>query len=249
MPHQQNNLTMDSSRFLLRENQLRNCIGKWMRTNRSKTEMLELCLDHFYGDQPKLLAWSLDIVDGDTRDLVISRIICDSKVTPAHAETIYDQIQSTIALSRKLVEQGSAPPAVPVAPQTGFQRPQVAPAGVAQLGYSEQPEFTIVNRPSSISACALLLLLSAALTATFVIGHFEGSKAIVQQAGAAGVFFGIALTAVCGWGYWTMKRWAVLLYALEPIVRLWMGMSHMLIAIPVLIVFVGFMNFREMTWK
>lgn len=241
----------DPGRFLQKEKQLRNYhIRNWLQMNRSKKEMLELSLNYFYGEQPKLLRWSLDIIDGDPKGLVVATIIRESKANVAQAEMIYEQLQSTVGLCRSLVEEISRnAPLSDTASQRLLQE-RVARAGVARIGYgtTTAPSIVIVNRPVLISACAVLLFLSAALTTLFVLGDFPGMKQF-QSFGKSVIYIVIAYTGLSGWGYWNMKRWAVLLYSVEPVARFFLGFPHVLIAMPLLIAAFGWMHFKDMTWK
>ena len=238
----------DPNRLLQKEKQLRNYhVRNWLQMNRSKKEMLELSLNYFYGEQPKLLRWSLDIIDGDPKGLVVASIIRESKSNAAQADVIYEQLQSTIGLCRTLVEDAARNSNLTDTASRRMIQEQVARAGIARQGYA--PAVIIINRPTLISACAVLLFLSAALTALFVIGNFPGMVKFQEAAGKPGLFVAIAYTALCGWGYWNMKKWAVLIYCLEPIARLFMGLPHVLIAVPMLIAAFGLMHLKEMTWK
>ena len=208
-------------------------------------------MNHFYADRPKLLGWSLDIIDGDPKGLVLATIIREAKANAAQAEILYEQLQNTIALSRALVEEVTWNPEISPDESKRALQDRVARAGVAPLGYSSAPatEIVIVNRPMIISICSVLLFLSAALTTLFMVADMPGSEQIRKLVGTPGLCFTIIFTAVCGWGYWNMKRWGVLLYAIEPLVRFFLGMPNSLVAIPLLIVVFGLLHFKEMTWN
>ena len=204
---------------------------------------MELCLDHFYSDQPKLLGWSLNMVDGDPKGLVIATIVRETRLNAMQADIVYQQLENTLNLSRRLVHEVSRDPGLN--PQAAANALHARFANVPTPGQS----FIIVNRPTSISVCAILLFMSIALSAVFLIGNFEGVMQLKKLMGAPGIIVSLGFTLVCGWGYWNMKRWAVLLYAVEPILRLILGVPHALIALPLLIVAIGFVNFSEMTWN
>jgi hypothetical protein len=183
------------------------------------------------------------MIDGDTKGLVIATIVRETRLNAAQAEVVFQQLESTLNLSRRLVEEafrnaGSNSQAAAYALHARF-------ANVPTPGQS----FIIVNRPTSISICAILLFMSVALSAVFLLGNFEGALQVKKLMGTAGIIGSLGFTLVCGWGYWNMKRWAVLLYAVEPILRFVLGVPHALIALPLLIVAIGFINFGEMTWK
>jgi len=204
---------------------------------------MELCLNHFYSDQPKLLGWSLDMIDGDPKGLVVATIVRESKLHAGQAGMVYDQLENTLQLSRKLVDEVSRNSGL--SPQDAARALHARVMNVTSPGQS----FIIVNRPTSVSICAILLFMSVALTAVFLIGNFEGAAHLKQWLGTPGILVSLSFTLLCGWGYWNMKRWAVLLYAMEPIARLWLGVPQPLIAVPLLIVAFGMINFSEMTWK
>ena len=240
----------DPARFVQKERQLRNFhIRNWLQMNRSSKELLELSLNHFYGEHPKLLRWSLDIIDGDPKGLIVAAIVRESNANAAQADIIFEQIQSRIAHCKRLVDEVSRNSNLSTAESRQILQDRVARAGIMPLGYSTAvSNILIVNRPTIISMCGVLLFLSAALTTIFVIGDFHGVEKF-QSMGRAGLYISITFAAICGWGYWNMRKWAVLVYAIEPVARLLLGMPHVLIAIPLLIACFGFMHFREMTWK
>ena len=245
-------LWQDPARLVQKEKQLRDYhIRNWLKMNRTNKELLELCMNHFYADRPTLLGWSLDVIDGDPKGLVLAAIIREAGTTAAQAEILYEQLQNTIALSRMLVEEVTRNPEISTDESKRALQERVARAGVAPLGYSSAlpTDIIIVNRPTIISICSILLFLSAALTTLFIVADMPGSEQIEKLVGMPGLYFTIAFTAFCGWGYWNMKRWGVLLYAIEPVVRFFLGMPNSLVAIPLLIVVFGLLHFKEMTWK
>jgi hypothetical protein len=245
-------LWQDPARLVQKEKQLRDYhIRNWLKMNRTNKELLELCMNHFYADRPKLLGWSLDIIDGDPKGLVLAAIIREGKANAAQAEILYDQLQNTIALCHTLVEEVTRNPEISTDESKRALQERVARAGVAPLGYSSAPvtNILIVNRPTIISICSILLFLSAALTTIFIVADMPGSEQIEKSVGMTGLYFTIAFTALCGWGYWNMKRWGVLLYAFEPVARFFLGMPNSLVAIPLLVLIFGLLHFKEMTWK
>ncbi|MCI0603966.1 hypothetical protein L0156_13260 [bacterium] len=242
----------DPAMFVQKERQLRSYhIRNWLKMNRTNKELLELCLNHFYSDRPKLLGWSLDIIDGDPKGLVLAAIIREGRANATQAEILYEQLQNTIGLSRALVEEVTRNPQFSTDDSKRALQDRVARAGVAPLNYSSAPSshILIINRPTIISICSILLFLSAALTTLFIVADMPGSDRIEKAVGMTGLYFSIAFTVLCGWGYWNMKKWGVLLYALEPISRFFLGMPHSLVAIPLLIVAFGLMHIKDMTWK
>ena len=242
----------DPARVVQKEKQLRDYhIRNWLKMNRTNKELLELSMNHFYADQPKLLGWSLDIIDGDPKGLVLATIIREGKANAVQAEILYEQLENTIGLCRNLVEEVTRNPALSTDESKRALQDRVARAGVVPLGYSTAPvsNIIIVNRPTMISICSILLFLSAALTTLFIVADIPGSDQIEKFVGIAGLYFSIAFTALCGWGYWNMKKWGVLLYAFEPVARFFLGMPNSLVAIPLLIVVFGLLHFKEMTWK
>src|ERR1700752_1930048 len=91
----------DPAGFARKEKHLRDYhIRNWLRMNRTNRELLELSLNYFYGDHPKLLGWSLDIIDGDPKGLVVAVIIRETGANAAQAELIYEQLQSRITQCR-----------------------------------------------------------------------------------------------------------------------------------------------------
>jgi len=234
----------DPARIIQREKQLRDYhVKNWLKSTRTSKELMELCLNHFYSDQPKLLGWSLNMVDGDPKGLVIATIVRETRLNASQADAVYQQLENTLNLSRRLVEEVS---------RNSDTNPQaVAHALHARFAHLQSPgqSFIIVNRPTMISICAILLFMSVALSSVFLFGNFEGALQVKKVMGLPGIIGSLVITLVCGWGYWKMKRWAVLLYAVEPILRLVLGVPQALIAIPLLIVAIGFMNFSEMTWR
>ncbi len=242
---------LNPEKLLQREKYLRQYqVQNWLKLHKTQKELLELCLNHFYADQPKLLGWGLDIVDGDPKGLVIARIIRESSKNVAQAEVIYDQLQRTVDQARAMIDEVSRNSGMLTADSRKLD-PSIARAGVVALGYSPyaSADVVIVNRPVSITACAILLFMSAALTLLFIVGDFPGADKIKDMVGKPGLYLSIVFTAVCAYGYWTMKRWAVLLYAIEPILRFWAGVPQGLIALPLMIVAFGVLNFKDMTWK
>ncbi len=238
--------------FVQKEKQLRDYhIRNWLTMNRSKKELLELCLNYFYGEHPKLLGWSLDIIDGDPKGLVVAAIVREGKANGAQAEIIYEQLQSRVSQCRLLVEEISRNFTLSPRDSARLLQDRVARAGLAPQGYSTAapPGILIINRPTMISVCAILLFLSAALTTLFVVGGFPGVAKFQTAVGMPGLYCSIAITLVSGWGYWNMKKWAVVIYAAEPVARFFLGMPHSLIAIPLLIAAIGLMHMKEMTWK
>jgi hypothetical protein len=236
--------SMDPMRLFQREQQLRDYhVRNWLKSTKTSKELMELCLNHFYSDQPKLLGWSLNMVDGDPKGLVIATIVRESKLNAAQAQVVYQQLEDTLQLSHRLVDE--------VGRNSAFNPQDAARELHARFTNDALPgqKIVIVNRPTSISVCAILLFMSVALTTVFYVGNFEGIAPLKQWLGTPGIIFGLAFTLLCGWGYWNMRRWAVLLYAIEPIARLWMGVPQPLIAIPVVIVLLGMIHFSEMSWK
>jgi len=240
----QQTLSLDPARLVQREKQLRDYhVRNWLKSTKTSKELMELCLNHFYSDQPRLLGWSLDMIDGDPKGLVIATIVRESKLNAAQAELVYQQLENTLQLSRRLVDE--------VSRNASLSQDDAARELRTRFRNVESPgqSFIIVNRPTSISVCAILLFMSVALTAVFFIGNFDGIAPLKHWLGTPGIIFALAFTLLCGWGYWNMRRWAVLLYAVEPVLRLWTGVPQPLIAVPVLIVIIGLINFSDMTWK
>jgi hypothetical protein len=234
----------DPARLVQKEKQLRDYhIRNWLTMNRSTKELLELSLNHFYGEHPKLLGWSLDIIDGDPKGLVIAAMVRESRCNAAQADLLYEQLQSRINQCKALVDE--------VARNTSLstdQSKQMLKDRITRVTAPARPQVLIINRPTMIVACAILLFLSAALTTLFVLVEFPGMSRFLDVAGTPGLIFSIAITALCGWGYWNMKRWAVLLYALEPIARFLLDMPHVVIAVPMIVAIIGLMHIDEMTW-
>lgn len=112
------------------------------------------------------------------------------------------------------------------------------------------PSFRIVVRPTSITICSVLLFIGTALYALLVFSGTPQAEALRQAVGGTiGVFVSIAFALSCAYGYWTMKRWAVILYAVNPVLLIIMGMPTGTIVIPAIIAGCGILNFHEMTWK
>ena len=107
----------------------------------------------------------------------------------------------------------------------------------------------LITRPSSITICSIVMFASAVITLLLVLTQSPMVTQLHQALHPAAIYISITYTFVCGIGYWTMKRWAGLLYALEVAVRLWAGLPTGYVALPSVIVAFGIINFDEMTWK
>lgn len=244
--------SQDQLSFVHKERHLRNYhIRNWLQMNRTNQELLELSLNYFYGEQPKLLGWSLDILDGEPKGLIVASIIRESGANAAQAEVLYEQLQSRIAQCRGLVDEVTRDSKLTSAQSKQMLHDRVARAGVMPMGYSPVAAtgILIVNRPTIISVCVFLLFLTAALTTLFVLAEITGMEKFEDVAGNAGLVVITGFTILCGWGYWNMKKWAVFLYMLDPIARFLLGMPHALIALPIFIAAFGLMHLKEMTWK
>lgn len=237
-----------------KERQLRDYhIGNWLKMNRSDQELLELSLNYFYAEKPKLLGWSLSIIDGDPRGLVVASIMRDSGANAAQSELLFEQLQSRIIQCRALVKEVMGHSQLSSDESKRMLKDRVARAGVSRVSTTKtamaSPEILIVNRPTLIATAAGLLFLSAALTTLFILAEFPGMEKFQEAVGKAGIYISIAFSIVCSWGYWNMKKWAVLICILEPLMRLLLGMPHTIIAIPLLIAAFGVMHWSELTWK
>jgi hypothetical protein len=243
--------SQDPAKFSHRERQLRDYhLRNWLKMNRSTQELLELSLNHFYGEQPKLLGWSLNIIDGDPRGLVVAAIMRESGANAAQAELLYEQLQSRIVQCRSLVAEVTSNARFSPDNSRRMLQERVARAGVIRPSTMPSPQIVIVNRPALITSGAALLLMSAAMTILFIVVEFPGMEKFHQLVGAqAGITLSIFFSALCAWGYWNMKRWAVVLCVIEPLMRLLVGMPHSVIAMPLLVAAFGIMHWGEMSWQ
>ncbi|MGH9857092.1 MAG: hypothetical protein ACRD4B_04520 [Acidobacteriota bacterium] len=243
--------SQDPAKFSHRERQLRDYhLRNWLKMNRSNQELLELSLNYFYGEQPKLLGWSLNIIDRDPRGLVVAAIMRESGANAAQAELLFEQLQSRIVQCRALVEEVTRNSRFSSGESKRMLQERVARAGVIRHSTIASSQIVIVNRPTLVTAGAALLLMSAAMTILFILVEFPGMGKFHQLVGPkVGITLSIFFSVSCAWGYWNMKRWAVLLCVIELLMRLFLDMPHSVIAMPLLIAAFGIMHWSEMSWK
>jgi hypothetical protein len=108
---------------------------------------------------------------------------------------------------------------------------------------------TLITRTMSISICSVVLFVSSIATLLLVLGDAPLVMALTKSVHPLMIYAGIGITFLCGVGYWKMKRWAVLLYGVELALRVFAGLPTSYVAMPALIVAIGFINFDEMTWS
>lgn len=250
-----NTMTIDPSKIHLRESDLRDRrLRLWLEEGRTNRQLVELCLNHFFSDRPKILGASLRILDGDPKSLVVASFMRTNRMNPGQAEILYEQVENVIEMSRSLIDDVSRSTGLWPSDrqlQSMSGDPRVARAALFPRAFSAAPSdrVVIVQRPYIISVSAVLLFLSATLTLIFAFGGFPGSDMLKETMGTVGLVLGIAFTFACAYGYWTMRRWAVLLYALEVGLRLWADFPVGLIVVPLFIVVFGMTYFSDMTWK
>lgn len=230
-----------ASQIPRRQVQLETDIQRWQTEGKSKNELIERCLRKLHGDKPKALSASLKILKGDPKNLIVASIVRDTNQNAAQAELSYEKLSQILEESRQLVDASE----IPALPPVGGKAGAVSTAAVPNRSFSPTPSFTMVVRPTSISIAAGVLFLAGIASVVLALG----SETAREQAGMLSLGITIVFTFACAYGYWTMKRWAVVLYSLELILRIYYGMSAGMIAIPAVIVAAGILNFHEMTWK
>lgn len=224
-----------------RQMQLETDIQQWQTEGKSKNELIERCLRKLHGDKPKALSASLKILRGDPKNLIVASIVRDSNQNAAQAELTYERLSQILDESRQLVDASQ----IPALPPAGAKAGAVSAAAVPDRNFSSAPSFAMVVRPTSISIASGVLFLAGIASVVLALG----SETAREQAGMLSLGITIVFTFACAYGYWTMKRWAVVLYSLELVLRIYYGMSAGMIAIPAVIVAAGILNFHEMTWK
>ena len=108
---------------------------------------------------------------------------------------------------------------------------------------------TLITRTTSITFCSIALFVSSIATLLLVLGDAPLVSGLTKILHPALIYLGAGYTFLCGVGYWKMKRWAVLLYGLDLGLRVLAGLPTSYVALPAIIVAIGFINFDEMTWK
>lgn len=101
-------------------------------------------------------------------------------------------------------------------------------------------------RPASLTVATILLLLASAI----MLGVAMLSSEIPQEMRAAGPgvlvlcgLFGVG----CAIGFWKMKRWAVVLYALAAVAQICVVGFTFVTQLPLLIVVMGAMSWSELS--
>jgi hypothetical protein len=107
----------------------------------------------------------------------------------------------------------------------------------------------LITRPLTITICSVVLFFSAAITLILVLQNSTYLTGLRHAFPPVVIYLGIGYTALVGYGYWRMKRWAVLLCGFDVLVRFASGMPNSWIAIPALVAAFGIISFDEMTWK
>jgi hypothetical protein len=107
---------------------------------------------------------------------------------------------------------------------------------------------TLITRTTSITVCSIVLFVSSIATFLLVLTDAPLVSPLTKAVSPSLIYLSVAYTLLCGIGYWKMKRWAVLLYGVELALRVFAGLPTSYVAVPTMIVAIGFINFDEMTW-
>ena len=100
-----------------------------------------------------------------------------------------------------------------------------------------------------MAMCSILLFLSSfGLLAILAFGD-TGLKVHLVQMNPYALYGEILATFIAGLGYWTLKRWGVVLYAITVVLAWVGGATDVELVIPGIIVLTGLSKFPDLTWR
>lgn len=227
-----------------RQNQVLMDLEGWQAEKTTKTDLMERCLRKIHWERPRAFSASMKILKGDPKNLVVAGIVRDTGQNAAQAELSYEKLKQIMDSVRQMVSETGEIPAPPE-----VKSGSVAQAAVPERSFSPTASFKIVTRPTSITICAILLFLAGLLVGASALSPAARAMFAAQGVNPMSLWLGVLFTFVCAYGYWTMKRWAVVLYAINLGLVIFQHMPMSAIAVPAVIVALGIMNFHEMSWK
>jgi hypothetical protein len=233
------------SELARRQNQAQSDLAEWQIEGKSKTDLIERSLRKIHLERPRAFSASMRMLKGDPKNLVVSGIARDTGQNAAQAELSYEKLKQVLDSVRRMVDETRPVPSAPLAATSS----SAATAGVPERSFSPTATFHIVTRPTSITICSILLFLAGIALAALVLSGSAQTRALTGGGSSVGTWIGIVFTFACAYGYWTMKRWAVTLYAVNLALGVFLGMPMSQIAAPAVIVGFGIINFHEMSWK
>ncbi|MFN7971403.1 MAG: hypothetical protein U0166_03495 [Acidobacteriota bacterium] len=101
-------------------------------------------------------------------------------------------------------------------------------------------------RPVSLTVATILLLVASAVA----LGVAMLSSHVPQEMRAAGplaLVIAAGFSTVCAIGFWRMKRWAVILYAIAALAQMAIAGFTVMTQLPLLIAVMGAMSWSELS--